>query len=188
MAGATIQDQVYPFDVSLAVKKSFDSRSEVFSIVSIQTLCPHPTVVDSQAAQQINRAVASILKFLPFDLSRTTALNRPCPFQHLQVGLLVDTHHDLAVCPQPVRAFVAPEDLGGLLYCSFIPDRRLPVAKTVRLQIGSPQNVRHRREMHCVEDLVTNGLTLQTAHRPVRQFKSVIGRIAARQVFQPHPL
>src|SRR5215467_9321342 len=94
----------------------------------------HPTGVDDQEKQQVDDAVARVLKLLLLDGARDGASDR-VTLQHLKVGLLIDRNDPEALASQPFRMGIAPKDLLGALLELLIEAGGPPVTGAVRLQV-----------------------------------------------------
>ena len=84
---------------------------------------------------------------------------------------------------QTLNSLVIPEDFQRSLHGFVIPDRRLPVAKAMRLQISRAQNIPHRRLMDAVYVLQRARGLSQAPLRPMRHLPADRGRRLTGQRF-----
>jgi hypothetical protein len=134
MAGVPVLHQEHTLQVAMAAAESLQFPDVVLGVLAVLGRHLHPSTVDDQEEQQVDRAVAGVLELLLLDRAGDGSPDR-VTFQHLVVGLLVHGHHPDALAGQPFRIGIAPKDLLRPLLELFVETRRLPVAGPVRLQV-----------------------------------------------------
>ena len=108
-----IQNQVNAARPTVWVQKSTQGWLEMSAVVEVQTLGPHPAVVDIEPGQQIERAMPNVLELLSLDLLALHPLCGGGPFQGLYPGLLIQRQYDFVALPPPCNSLVKPQDFEG---------------------------------------------------------------------------
>ena len=130
-----VDDAVNAPGPTVGMPQPTEGWPEMFAIILVQTFSRHMSVIDDQASQQIDGTMSDILERLMFELAAAHRFRRLRSLQRLQIGLLIRTDDDLTALPQTLNPLVIPEDFQRAFDRFIIPDRRLPVAKTMRLQL-----------------------------------------------------
>ena len=110
VAGPTVDDQMGSTRPSVGMQKAPHGRSKMRPVIAVETFGPHPSIIQRQPRQQVDRPVSVIFKFLPFDLPRPHQLGRRGPFEDLQIGLFVQSQDPFAALPQRLDALVIPQN------------------------------------------------------------------------------
>ena len=185
VAGPIVDDQMDPLGPPIGMQEPAYRWAKVFAVVFVQALRPHASVVDGQAGQHNHRAMSFVFELLALYLTRLHPLSGPRPFQNLEVGFLIGAQDDFAAPPQALRSLVIPKDFQGSLHRFVIPDRSLPVAKTMRGQVGVSQQGADGGVMNGLDILFLHSSLRQRSVRPMRHVPTDRGGCLAGQVLNP---
>jgi hypothetical protein len=169
------------------MKQAAYRRTKVFTVILVQTFCPHPSIEQREPDEQIDRAVTVVLKFVTFNLSRSHRLFSGGTFQNLDPRFFVNGNDHYPVLPQESNSLVIPKDFEGPGDCEDIPDRGLPIAKAMGLEMTGVQDIVHGRVVDARNDFLFNGCQLEAAGRSVRNVPANRGRVLAGQSLNALP-
>src|SRR5512132_1087587 len=143
--GTTVPDQMHAARATVLAEQVGQDVAKVLAVVPSEAEAAHLARGDDEHGQKVHRPVPDGLELLALDLAATHRLRSAAAFEHLDVRLLVDTEHDLALRGQNQSVFVAPEDLRGALDERCVELRGLPVARAMGLQVSCSQKERDGR-------------------------------------------
>ena len=110
------------------------------------------------------------------------------PLQDLEVGLLIDADHPIALAGQPLGVGVAPEDLLGPLLELVVQPGRPPVPGAVRLEVHLVEDRADRPVADGRDDAVGDRLAGQVLAGPVGDVQALGDRLQAGQLDDLGPL
>ena len=99
VAGGVVDDQMHLLDLGQRRQVALDCRAKVGAVGALQAVCPHLSIVQGHARQQVHRAMTMILKLVSLDLPGQHQLLGRAAFQHLDVRLFVQTGYHFTPLP-----------------------------------------------------------------------------------------
>jgi len=108
VAGTMVHDQGNALSPSIRMKQAAYRRTKVFTVILVQTFCPHPSIEQREPDEQIDRAVTVVLKFVTFNLSRSHRLFGAGTFQNLDARFFVNGNDHYPLLPQESNSLVIP--------------------------------------------------------------------------------
>ena len=161
----------------------------MFPLILVETFCPHSPIEQSETHQQIECSVTNVIKLVPFNLTGSHQLFSGGPFQDLDARFFIQGDHNDALLPQPSDSLVIPKDFQGSGDGQRVPDRRLPIAKSMGLEMACSQDVVNRRMINARDEVLFDGCLFQAPRRPAQDIPADTERLLARQVLnlRSHP-
>lgn len=166
-----VMDQVCRLQSVMPSSKVLKMSNVIFGAFHIQANGFHLSAVNDQKHEQVDGAMADILKFPLFNRSRDRASDR-VPLQDLEVRNFVYANDPLASRRQFPHICVAPEDFFSTRLESFVQVTGFPITCSVWMEIDLLQNAPNHAG--------TDGLDDSTRHRLARQvFASPVSDVEA---------
>ena len=160
VTGIAILNQKDAFQMLMSLPKTVQLPDIVRSIFSLHGHRFHLARVNDQEDQNVDGPMARVLKLLLFDRAGNRAADRT-PLQDLVVGDLIDADIPKPLLGQAMGMAVAPQHFLGPVFELPIPPRRLPIARTMRLQVHIVQNTANRRATDSRHNPLCDCLTRQ---------------------------
>lgn len=174
VTGTAIPDQMDFSPFFELVEHLFHHRTEMHTVILVQTPPPHLAVMHQKGTGKVDRARPGVFKLLPFYLPRAHRLLGTASLRRLHVGLFIKADDQLPPLLQAVNLLVAPKDFAGSLCKLFVEGGGLPIAVAMRLQGGIAQKQRNCRMRHLGHDASL-----------LRHFRQGSGRLVGHP--GPHP-
>ena len=131
--------QIYASQVMMATPESLQFLDVVRRVLRLNACRFHPSAVNDQDVQDVDRPMPGVLELLLFDRARDRSTDR-LAFKDLVVGYLIGADHPIAPLDKAVGVGVAPKDLLGPLLELGVQASRPPVPGPVRLQVDAMQD------------------------------------------------
>ena len=166
VTGIAILNQKDASQRAMSLPEAVQLLDIVRSIFSLYGHRFHLARVNDQEDQDVGGPLAGVLKLLLFDRAGDRAAERT-PLQDLVGGDLIDADIPKPLLGQAMGRAVAPPHLLGPVFELPIPPRRLPIVRTMRLQVHIVQNTANRRATDSRHHPLCDRLTCQVLARPM---------------------
>lgn len=187
MSRIVIVDEVDAAQVTMPMSKRTQLLDVPSSALRIEANGLHPSAMNDQEDQDVDRAVPRIIELALCDRPGDRMPDR-MSFQDLEVGLLIGTDDPEAPLGQSLGIGVAPEDLLGTLLEQGVDARRPPIPRAMRLEIHSIQDVSDRSIADGWDNPFLDRLAGQILARPVGDVQALGDRLQASQSNDLSPL
>jgi len=187
VAGVPILNQKHALQSGVSLSKVREFLDIVLGIFLIDAGGLHPTGMDNQKHQHVNRPMAYIFELLLFDRTGNGP-PKGVTFQGLEVGNLIHADDPNSLLGQTVSIGVAPQNLLGSLFEPVIQTHGLPIPGSMRLQVHRVQNATNGTGTDVRYDPIGHGLAGQVLTGPMGDVQPLGDRFKTGQLDDLSPL
>ena len=187
VAGVAVVNQVDPTQVAMPPTELGQLIHVGSGVLGLDARCLHPSTMDDQERQDVDRAVSGVLELLLLDRAGDRVADR-ASLQNLAVRFLIGTDHPIAPLGQPIGVGIAPKNLLRPPFELGIDSGGPPVSCAVRLEVHPVEDHADRPVADGRDDTVFYRLAGQILARPMRDVQSLGDRLQARQPDNLSPL